>query len=156
MKKILVVNLLIVFSFLFFSCTNKTSAENEKTTENKDNKGIEHLTIETFKQKVHNFEKNKDWKFEGDLPVIIDFYADWCRPCKMVAPILEELSKDFDGKIRVYKIDTQKEQELASMFGITGIPAFLFIPKEGQPSMATGYMDKEAFVKAIKDVLLVK
>lgn len=146
------INLITIFSLVFFSCTNRSNAENEKP----ENKGIEHLTLESFKQKIHDFEKNKDWKFEGDLPVIIDFYADWCRPCKMVAPILEQISKDYDGKIRVYKIDTQKEQELASMFGITGIPAFLFIPKSGQPSMATGFMDKDAFVKSINEVLLVK
>jgi len=156
MKKVLFINLLIIFSSVLFSCTNKSSAENEMVTKINENKGIEHLTLESFKIKVHDFEKNKDWKFEGDLPVIIDFYADWCRPCKMVAPILEEISKDYDGKIRIYKIDTQKEQELASMFGITGIPAFLFIPKSGQPSMSSGYMDKEAFVKAISEVLLVK
>jgi thioredoxin 1 len=114
---------------------------------------MEFLTMQTFREKVFDFEKNKDWKFEGELPCIIDFYADWCGPCKMVAPILEELSNEYEGKIKVYKIDTEKEQELASMFGIRSIPSLLFVPKEGQPQMAMGALPKEAFKEAIRSVL---
>ncbi len=114
---------------------------------------IEHLTKETFLNKVFNYEKNKDWKFEGEKPCIIDFYADWCGPCKMVAPVLEELAGDFDGKINVFKVDTEAEQELASVFGIRSIPSFLFVPAQGQPQMAMGALPKETFVKAFKDVL---
>jgi thioredoxin 1 len=114
---------------------------------------VEHLTKETFMNKVFNFEKNKDWKFEGTKPCIIDFYADWCGPCKMVAPVLEELSKDFEGKLDVFKVNTEEEQELASAFGIRSIPSFLFVPAEGQPQMAMGALPKETFVQAFKDVL---
>lgn len=114
---------------------------------------VEHLTKETFKSKVFNFEKNKDWKFEGTKPCIIDFYADWCGPCKIVAPVLEELSKDFEGKLDVFKVNTEEEQELASAFGIRSIPSFLFVPSEGQPQMAMGALPKETFVQAFKDVL---
>jgi thioredoxin 1 len=117
---------------------------------------IEHLTKETFLKKIFNFEVNKEWKFEGDKPCIVDFYADWCGPCKMVAPVLEELAKDFDGKIDVYKIDTEAEQELASAFGIRSIPSLLFVPAEGQPQMAMGALPKESFIKAFKDVLGVE
>jgi thioredoxin 1 len=117
---------------------------------------IEHLTKETFLSKVFNYEKNKEWKFEGDKPCIIDFYADWCGPCKMVAPILEDLAKDFQGKMNVYKVDTEDQQELASVFGIRSIPSFLFIPLNGQPQMAMGALPKETFVKAFKDVLGVE
>jgi thioredoxin 1 len=117
---------------------------------------IEHLTKETFLTKVFDFEKNKEWKFEGQKPCIIDFYADWCGPCKMVAPVLEELAKDFDGKIDVYKVNTEEEQELASAFGIRSIPSFLFVPGSGQPQMAMGALPKETFVKAFKDVLGVE
>ena len=117
---------------------------------------IEHLTLETFKQKVFNFEKNTDWKFEGDKPAIIDFYADWCGPCKMVAPILEELSVEYDGKLNIYKIDTESEQELASVFGIKSIPSLLFIPKDAQPQMAQGALPKDSFKKAFKEVLGVE
>lgn len=117
---------------------------------------IEHLTLETFKQKVFNFELNKEWKFEGTRPAIIDFYADWCGPCKMVAPILEELSKEYDGKLDIYKVDTEAEQELASLFGIRSIPSLLFVPKDAQPQMAQGALPKESFKQAFKEVLGVE
>ena len=117
---------------------------------------IEHLTKETFLNKIFNYEKNKEWKFEGEKPCIIDFYADWCGPCKVVAPVLEELSKDYDGKIYVFKVDTEAEQELASVFGIRSIPSFLFVPAKGQPQMAMGALPKETFVNAFKDVLGVE
>ena len=112
----------------------------------------EHLTKETFLEKVFNYKQNKEWKYTGDKPCIIDFYADWCGPCKMVAPLLEELSKEYDGKLYVYKIDTEAEQELASVFGIRSIPSLLFVPMEGQPQMAMGALPKETFEKAFKDI----
>jgi len=114
---------------------------------------VEFLNEETFKQKVFNYETSKDWKFEGELPCIIDFYADWCQPCKMVAPILEELQNEYVGKINIYKIDTEKERNLAGMFGIQSIPSLLFVPKTGQPQMAVGALPKDSFKKAIADVL---
>lgn len=117
---------------------------------------IEYLTLETFKTKVFDFENNKDWKFEGDKPAIIDFYADWCGPCKAVAPILEELSKTYDGKIIIYKVDTDKEQELASAFGIRSIPSMLFVPMKGKPQMSTGALPKQQIVEAIDKILLGK
>jgi len=116
----------------------------------------EHLTLETFKEKVFDFEANKEWKFKGEIPAIIDFYADWCGPCKRVAPIMEELAKEYDGKVKIYKIDTEVERELAVMFGIRSIPSILFIPVEGQPQMTTGALPKENFVQMIKEVLKVK
>jgi len=115
---------------------------------------MEHLTLDTFKEKVFNFETNKEWKFEGTNPCIIDFYADWCQPCKMVAPILEELSEEYKGKVDIYKVDTEDQQELAGMFGIQSIPSLLFVPKEGQPQMAMGAMPKAAFVDIIDKELL--
>jgi thioredoxin len=115
---------------------------------------MEHLTKETFLNKVFNFEESKEWKFEGELPCLIDFYADWCQPCKMVAPILEELSREYAGKINIYKIDTESEVELAGAFGIRSIPSLLFCPKDGQPQMAMGALPKETLRKAIDDVLL--
>lgn len=116
---------------------------------------VEFLTKESFKEKVFDFEKNKEWVFEGEKPCLIDFYADWCGPCKMVAPILEELDQEYDGKINVYKIDTEAERELAGMFGIQSIPSLLFVPQDGQPQMAMGALPKDSFEKAIKDVLNV-
>jgi len=116
----------------------------------------EHLTAETFKQKVFDYETGKDWKYEGEIPCVIDFYADWCGPCKMVAPILEELSDEYAGKMFVYKVNTEEEQELAAVFGIQSIPSLLFVPKEGQPQMAMGALPKDTFKKAFREVLKVE
>ena len=117
---------------------------------------LEFLTKESFKEKVFNFEENKEWKYEGDKPALIDFYADWCGPCKMVAPVLEELQEEYGDSIVIYKVDTEKEQELAGMFGIQSIPSLLFVPVEGQPQMAMGALPKDTFEKAIADVLNVE
>ncbi len=117
---------------------------------------MEHLTLESFKTKVFDFEANKEWKFEGNKPCIIDFYADWCAPCRMVAPILEELSSEYEGKLDVYKVDTEKERDLAAMFGIRSIPSLLFVPMGEQPQMAAGALPKQEFVRVIEDVLKVK
>ena len=116
---------------------------------------MEHLTTETFKSKVFDFEAGKEWKFTGDKPCIIDFYADWCQPCKMVAPVLDDLAEEYQGKIDIYKVNTEQQQQLAAIFNIRSIPSFLFVPKEGEPQMAMGALPKETFVKAITDVLAV-
>jgi thioredoxin len=116
---------------------------------------LEHLTKESFKEKVFNFELNKEWKFEGKVPAIVDFYANWCGPCKMIAPILEELQLEYGDKLNIYKVNTEEQQELAGMFGIQSIPSILFIPAEGQPQMALGALPKETFQSAINDVLKV-
>jgi thioredoxin len=117
---------------------------------------LEHLTKETFKEKVFNFEVNKDWKYEGTKPCLIDFYADWCGPCKMVAPVLEELQNEYGDSIVIYKINTEDQQELAGMFGVQSIPSLLFVPQDGQPQMAMGALPKSTFEKAIADVLKVE
>ncbi len=116
---------------------------------------MEKLTKQAFLEKVFNYEQNKEWKYEGNLPCLIDFYADWCGPCKMVHPILEELSKEYEGKIKIYQIDTEAEQELAAAFGIRSIPSLLFCPAEGQPQMAQGALPKATLKKAIEEILLV-
>ena len=116
----------------------------------------ENLTKQTFLEKVFNYEKNKDWMYEGKLPAIIDFYADWCGPCKMIAPVLEELSNEYAGKINIYKVDTEAEQELAGAFAIRSIPSMLFIPMNEQPQMANGALPKQELQKLIKEVLKVE
>jgi thioredoxin 1 len=113
------------------------------------------LTTEDFKQKVFDYTTNQEWKYAGTLPAIIDFYADWCGPCKMVAPILEQLAKQYEGKLLIYKVDTEAEQELSAVFGIRSIPTFLFIPVEGQPSMQPGALPKNVLEKVIEEHLLV-
>lgn len=117
---------------------------------------VEFLTKDTFKEKIFDFENNEDWKYEGDTPAIIDFYADWCAPCKMVSPIIEELNSEYNGKVNFFKIDTEKEQELAAMFGIRSIPSLLFIPMDGRPQMAVGALPKEGFKDTIKDIFKVE
>ena len=116
---------------------------------------LEHLTTETFKEKIFNFDENKDWKFEGDKPVIIDFYADWCQPCKIVAPILEELKDEYGDKLDIFKVNTEEQRDLSAVFGVQSIPSLLFVPKEGQPQMAMGALPKETFKQAISEVLNV-
>lgn len=117
---------------------------------------LEHLTEETFKEKVFNYDLNKEWKYEGKRPAIIDFYADWCAPCKMVAPILEELKSEYGEKLDIYKVNTEEQRNLSAIFGIQSIPSLLFVPVDGQPQMAMGALPKETFVRAIDEVLNVK
>jgi len=117
---------------------------------------MESLTKDSFLQKVFNYEQNKEWKFEGKLPCIIDFYADWCGPCKMVEPILKELAQEYQGKLNIYRVDTQAQQELAAAFGIQSIPSMLFVPLNDKPQMAIGALPKKALEKAIKEVLKVE
>ena len=114
------------------------------------------LTKKDFLEKVFNYEKNKEWKFEGEVPCIIDFYADWCQPCKMIAPILEELSEEYGDKINIYKVNTEAERELSGAFGIRSIPSMLFCPKDGEPQMATGALPKQNLEQIISEVLKVE
>lgn len=117
--------------------------------------GATHLTKSEFIKKVADIENNsREWNFLGERPAIIDFYADWCGPCKMVSPIMDELADEYKGKVDIYKINTEKEIDLAAAFGIRSIPSILFIPMNGQPQMAQGAMPKATFVKAIDDILL--
>ncbi|MFP8489298.1 thioredoxin [Gracilimonas sp. Q87] len=111
----------------------------------------EYLTKESFLKKIFDYENNQEWDYKGEKPAIIDFYADWCGPCKMVAPIMEELSEEYEGLVDIYKIDTEAEQELAAVFGIRSIPSILFIPVDGQPQMAAGALPKAQFVKLIEE-----
>ena len=116
---------------------------------------MELLTKETFLQKVFNYEQNKEWKFEGELPCIIDFYADWCGPCKMVGPVLQEIAEEYQGKLDIYQIDTDAQQELAAAFGIQSIPSILFVPLNDKPQMAVGALPKNSIKKAINEILKI-
>jgi len=116
---------------------------------------IEHLALESFKENIMDFETDQEWNYKGELPAIIDFYADWCGPCRKVAPIMEELAIEYAGKMVIYKIDTEDQKQLAGMFGIRSIPAILFIPKEGQPQMSNGALPKAEYERMIKEILKV-
>ena len=113
------------------------------------------MTTQEFKDKVFNYDTVADWKYQGTLPAIIDFYADWCGPCKMVAPVLEELSAEYEGKIVIYKVNTDAEQELSAVFGIQSIPTILFIDAAGEPMMQPGALPRHVFKKIIEEKLLV-
>lgn len=113
------------------------------------------LTAELFKKDIFNYEESQDWQYKDNVPAIIDFYADWCGPCKMVAPILEELSEEYGDTLKIYKLDTEVEQELSAIFGIRSIPSILFIPNDGrQPMMQAGALPKTAFKEIIGKELL--
>ena len=154
-----------VLSAIVLSACNTSNKENNKEvnsqqTENnmqtKTQKTI-NLTKADFITKVANYEESPDkWVYLGDKPCLIDFYADWCGPCKMVAPILEELAEEYKDDIYIYKIDTEAEQELAAAFGIRSIPSILFCPMGEQPQMAQGALPKDGFKQAIEEVLLKK
>lgn len=113
---------------------------------------MENLNLTTFKQKIFDFEKSKEWNYQGTRPAIIDFYADWCGPCRALAPVLEEISHDYAGKVDIYKINTETDPELAALFGVRGIPALLFIPQTGEPAMSSGFVPKENLQKAIHEL----
>ena len=154
MKKLTFIVLFLV-TFTLNSCSSN-AGNNNIIADNSENQVIK-LTAETFQKLVWDYKKNpQEWVFLGDQPVIIDFYADWCRPCKMVAPIMEELSKEYAGKVRIYKVNTDEQRELAGLFKISSIPAMLFVPKTGKPQMSVGAMQKPAYVDMIKNVLIVK
>lgn len=151
-------NRILLAALLFLTgaagCSNAQIKNNDKSKN--EMKTVE-LTKADFLAKVANYETNPaEWKFLGDKPALVDFYASWCGPCKMVTPILEELAAEYDDKIVIYKINTEKEEELAAAFGIRSIPSLLFIPMNGQPQMAQGAMSKADFKKAIDEVLLGK
>lgn len=114
------------------------------------------LTADKFKEDIFDYTTEREWKYKGELPAIIDFYADWCGPCKMVAPILEELSEDYKDQLNIYKVDTEVEQELSAVFQIRSIPSLLFIPKEGQPMMQPGALPKSAFKQVIEKELITE
>lgn len=112
------------------------------------------LTAEGFRENIFDYSKGEEWNYKGDLPAIVDFYADWCGPCKAVAPVLEQLSGEYDGKLLIYKIDTDAEQELSMLFGIQSIPTLLFIPLSKPPMMQKGALPKSAFKQIIEERLL--
>lgn len=138
------------------SAPARDASQNDSTTTKTTMKPIE-LTKAEFLQKVANIDASPaEWKYLGDRPALIDFYATWCGPCRMVAPVLEELAAEYGDSIYIYKIDTDKEQELAAAFGIRSIPSLLFVPMEGTPQMAQGAMGKAEFKRLIDELLLGK
>ena len=155
MNNKLLITIIMVAAIFSTSCTS--AKQKQQTTNKQEVKKMNttELTLTEFKNKVMDFDKNPDsWNFKGDKPAIIDFYATWCGPCKATAPILDSLAEEYKGKIDVYKVDVDKEQEIASMFGIRSIPSLLFIPMQGDPKMQVGAMGRMDLENAIKNTLL--
>lgn len=156
MKKLIFASMMLVV--LFTACTGKK--QESKIDEKQQSEKIVapiHLTKAEFLSKVANFQTNPtEWKYLGDKPCIIDFYATWCGPCKTIAPIIEDLAKEYDGQIYVYKVDVDAEPEIAAAYGIQSIPTLFFCPMSGTPQMSQGAMQKEDFKKMITEVLVQK
>lgn len=154
--KTLVLLLSLAFGVSACSQQKRTEAEQQPTKEEKTMK-VKELTTEEFKNKVMNYEQHpNEWVFEGERPAIIDFYATWCGPCKMTAPNVEQIADKYDGKVDVYKVDVDKEQELAALFGIRSIPSILFIPKEGKPQINVGAMSVGQLDSVVTNVFQLK
>lgn len=126
------------------------------TTDDNSNASVIYLTNESFKKLVFNYEKNKEWKYEGSKPAIIDFYADWCSPCRQLSPIIDQLAKEYSGQIIIYKVNTDKEKQLSHNLGVQSLPTLVFVPLKGAPQVAMGALPKETLIQVINEVLLVK
>ena len=151
MRTRLIVAIALASIFLMSSCKKKQSETSETTKTAK----TAVLTQEEFLIKIFDYKNNpQEWKYLGDKPAIVDFYADWCGPCKMIAPILEELAAEYEGKIQIYRVDTDKERELSMAFGIRSIPTLLFIPMNENPQMIPGAIPKQELKKLIDEFLL--
>lgn len=156
MKRIILLAAILgIISLIAIYAGNSGKTSKEIKVEGK-NSNVTTLTDETFRQMIFNYDKNKDWKYEGNKPAIIDFYATWCPPCRQLSPIVDEIAGEYSGKIVVYKVDTDKEPRLAQSLGISSLPTLLFIPMNGKPQVTMGAMPKKSLVKVINEVLLVK
>lgn len=152
--KLIFAPFLLGFLLVFSNCNAGSPAKTSGTASGTGPVIV--LTNETFKQKVFDYGKNTSWKYEGNLPAIVDFYADWCAPCRRLSPLVEEIAEKYKGKIVVYKVDTDAQQQLAQSMGISSLPTLLFIPVKGQPRTSLGAVPKENLEKAIKEILLVQ
>ena len=149
MKKIALISL-VLFALTMSACQGTGAQEkqeenqpeaqtnNQVSQQDGDEKAAIQLTEETFREKVVDYKNDSDWNFKGDKPCLVDFYADWCAPCRITSPILEDLAKEYQGQIHVYKVDVDKNRQLAAAFGVRGIPTFLYCPAEGKPTMSSG------------------
>lgn len=159
--------ILLTSALTFSACTHNKKAENnsqiqtvsktDDTAKTSAEGNVNYLSTADFRLKIMDYTVHQtEWVFEGERPAVIDFYTTWCGPCKMMAPIVEETAKAYAGKVDFYKVDIEKEQELAQTFGIQSIPTFLFIPAKGKPTMQMGAMSKETFEKMVDENLFLR
>lgn len=155
MEKLLMMIILVMTSAIT-SASNDKAKSDQKDKKTTDSGEVLNMDKEMFLNKIFDYEKSKEWKYKGKKPAIIDLYADWCGPCRQVAPIMKELAKEYAGKIVIYKVNVDKQKELAALFNATSIPLFVFIPMEGDPQFIRGAADKATYKKAIDEFLLNK
>jgi thioredoxin 1 len=159
MKKLIILSL-FVGSFSLSACTG-TAGEPVRDTSGSatgaDEGKVVPIDAAAFRKLIWDYQKDpQNWAYSGEIPCIVDFYADWCRPCKMISPILDQIAKDYKGKLVIYKVNTDEQRELSSVFNIRSIPAVLFVPRAGKPQMFVGALSKEAYLESVKTVLKVQ
>ncbi|TAJ11572.1 thioredoxin [Marinilabiliaceae bacterium JC017] len=151
--------LMVLAAFFLSTISCVAEKKSDKSTvlpkEGSSSKVI-HLTKESFKEQVFDYATNKEWKYKGKVPAIVDFYADWCGPCRQLAPVLEAIQKEYGNAIQIYKVNTDKEKELASVFGVRSLPTVVFIPVDGEPQAALGFRPQAELEKVIEEVLKIK
>lgn len=155
MKTIYMTAALAVISILSFASCGNAGAENKKEKEMKEIRKVTELNAQEFAAKVYDISA-QELTYLGDKPAVVDFYATWCGPCQRIAPIMNELAAEYDGKVDIYKVDIDKSPELAKAFGISSIPAILYIPLDGEPTLTVGSRDKSRFKTEIETILLEK
>jgi thioredoxin len=152
-----IANCIVIFTFILTAnCQTNVKKQDSKNPNNEIKGEVLYLTNQTFKEKVFDYIANKEWQYKGTLPCIVDFYADWCGPCRRVSPILEQIAREYTGKIIVYKVNTDNEQVLSGSLGITSLPTILFVPASGKPQVLYGAYPKETIIKVVNEFLLVK
>ncbi|WP_430809425.1 MULTISPECIES: thioredoxin [unclassified Carboxylicivirga] len=153
MKKLL---LLIGGTLLLTAVGFQTEASSMSDEKVKEENAVIYLNADTFKEKVFNYESGSEWDYKGDVPAILDFYADWCGPCKMLSPVLDKIQKEYNGKVQIYKIDTDRQKELAATFGIRSLPTIVFVPLKGEPQAAMGFRSQSDLETMISEILKVE
>jgi thioredoxin 1 len=146
----------IMISLIFINCQAGTPENENKNKNTSAHEVVLQLTTETFKKVVYNYDLSKAWKYEGSKPAIIDFYADWCPPCRQLSPLVEEIAREYEGKIVVYKVNADLEKVLVRKLGISSLPTLLYIPAKGAPEITVGLLPKETLIKNVNDLLLTK
>jgi len=146
----------VIISLIFSNCKAGTPGNENRNNNSSANEVVLQLTTETFKKLVFNYDLSKAWKYEGTKPAIIDFYADWCPPCRQLSPLVEEIAREFEGKIIVYKVNADKEKGLLQKLGISSLPTLLYIPAKGKPEITVGMLPKETLIKYVNGLLVTK
>ncbi len=154
MKKTVTLIVFFLTSILAYACQEANNQSKAKEKQKNEKSKVIQMNKEMFINDIFDYRNSQTWNFKGDKPAIIDLYAVWCGPCRMVAPIMEDLANEYEGKINIYKVNVDKERELASFLGANSIPLFVFIPLKGEPRLFNGAADKKTYKKIIDDFLL--